>query len=273
MTETVRLLTWNVWGRGGDWQARQPAIDSTLTAVRPDVLALQETWRTADAWPQVARIADLLDYHVAVAHPSTTQPGDFDLAVLSRWPIRERRLHPLPVADSPPGDDRLALEVDIATPAGTLPICTTHLSWQLDQSHIRQAQVHALASTTTPPTPERLPRVLCGDFNAEPTSDEIRMLTGHTRVPVAGIVFQDAWQAAGDGSAGHTWSHRNPEAAKGRFGDCRLDYVFVQWHGRGCILRTEVIEGDRPDGVWASDHFGVFTELDLAALADRPGPV
>ncbi|MGH8574584.1 MAG: endonuclease/exonuclease/phosphatase family protein, partial [Gammaproteobacteria bacterium] len=216
----------------------------------------------------------LLGYHVAVAHPATSQPGDFGLAVLSRWPIHEHRVYPLPVADDPPGDDRLALEAGIATPAGILPVCTTHLSWQLDQSHIRQAQVRALVTASTKPLPgQRLPRVLCGDYNAEPLSDEIRMLTGLTRVPVAGVVFQYAWQTAGDGNAGHTWSHRNPEAAKGRFGNCRLDYVFVQWNGRGAILRTEIIEGDHPDGVWASDHFGVLTELDLAALADQRDPV
>jgi endonuclease/exonuclease/phosphatase family metal-dependent hydrolase len=110
------------------------------------------------------------------------------------------------------------------------------------------------------------PLVLCGDFNAAPGSDEIRMLTGLTEVPVPGIVFQDAWDVAGDGGAGHTWSHRNPAAAITRFGDTRLDYVFVQWHGRGAILHTEVVPGEHHGQLWASDHFGVLTELDLSAL-------
>ena len=39
------------------------------------------------------------------------------------------------------------------------------------------------------------PQLLCGDFNAMPDSDEIRMITGLTATPVPGIVFQDAWTA------------------------------------------------------------------------------
>jgi hypothetical protein len=58
------------------------------------------------------------------------------------------------------------------------------------------------------------------------------MLNGQAAVPVPGVVFQDAWQVAGDGNPGHTWSRRNPEAAKERFGDARLDYILVQWGGR-----------------------------------------
>jgi endonuclease/exonuclease/phosphatase family metal-dependent hydrolase len=266
MTQALRLLTWNVWGRYGDWEARQAVIDATLAALEPDVIAIQETWRDGNRWPQLERIAALLDFQMAAAEPGTA-PGDLGLGILSRWLISGHRAHALPVSETLP-DDRIALEARVSTPHGVLPVWTTHLSWPLDQGGIRQAQVRAIAAVIASQQEDRqLPAVLCGDFNADPGSDEIRMLTGLASVPVPGLVFQDAWQAGGDGGPGHTWTRRNPEAAKGRFGDIRLDYVLVQWNGQGAILNAKVIDGRGPDGTWGSDHLAVLAELDLHALA------
>jgi hypothetical protein len=33
ITTTVRVLTWNVWGRFGPWQAREAALIGTLEAL------------------------------------------------------------------------------------------------------------------------------------------------------------------------------------------------------------------------------------------------
>jgi hypothetical protein len=35
------------------------------------------------------------------------------------------------------------------------------------------------------------------------------------------MVFYDSWELAGDGSAGHTWSNRNPLAAVSLYPDRR----------------------------------------------------
>lgn len=269
MTRSLKLVTWNLWGRAKGWEARQPVIDAALAGLQPDIVAIQETWHDGGRWPQAERLAALLGCHMAAATPAPRVSGDYGLAVLSRWPISGHRVHPLPVADNPP-DERIALDADIVTPVGILPVCTVHLSWPLDQSHIRQDQVRVLAALASRDQSGRLPRVLCGDFNADPASDEIRMLTGLGRVPVPGIVFQDAWQAGGDGSPGYTWTHRNPAAAEGRFGNSRLDYVLVRWAGRGAVIRARVIDGCGLGGIWASDHLAVLAELDLDALAARP---
>ena len=268
MTRALRLLTWNVWGRLGDWESRQPAIGAALIAARPDVIAIQETWREGDQWPQLDRVAGLLGFHVAAADPEGAA-GDLGLGIVSRWPLAGRHVHSLPVAGFPP-DSRIALVAEVMTPCGVLPVCTTHLSWPLDQSHVRQAQVRAIVTALAAgEAGTRLPAVLCGDFNAEPGSDEIRMLNGQAAVPVPGVVFQDAWQVGGDGSPGHTWSRRNPAAARERFGDARLDYILVQWAGRGAVLGAEVLDGRLPGGPWGSDHLAVLAELDLDALAGK----
>jgi endonuclease/exonuclease/phosphatase family metal-dependent hydrolase len=109
MTRALRLLTWNVWGRLGDWEARQPAIDAALIAARPDVIAIQETWRDGDQWPQLDRVAGLLGFHVVAAEPEGAA-GDLGLGIVSRWPLAGRHVHPLPVAGSPP-DGRIALSL------------------------------------------------------------------------------------------------------------------------------------------------------------------
>ncbi len=44
----ARIMTWNVWWRFGPrWRDRQPVLLRTIRDVRPDVVALQESWATA----------------------------------------------------------------------------------------------------------------------------------------------------------------------------------------------------------------------------------
>lgn len=264
----MQILSWNVWGRAGSWQQRQRGIESTLQRLHPDVIALQEAWREADTSPQVERLSRLLQQQVVTAHPPCPAITDRGLAILSRWPISDHLVHELPSGDAEP-EHRIALTATLHRPAGPLVICTTHLNWQLDHSHVREEQLRFLVSTLSEDPYRSLPLILCGDFNAAPGSDEIRSLTGLRKTYVPGTVFQDAWAIAGDGTPGYTWSHRNPEAARERLGNWRLDYVFVRWAGASPILHTDVIDGDRPDGHWPSDHLGVLVELDPSALAVR----
>src|SRR5205085_1427402 len=114
-------------------------------------------------------------------------------------------------------------------------------------------------------SPDRsYPPILCGDFNAAPDSDEVRMLTGRTTVPVERLVFHDAWEVAGGGGAGWTWSNQNPFAVLDLEPDRRIDYVFVGWPkggGRGHVEACEVVGLDPVGGVVPSDHLGVLATL------------
>ncbi len=59
-------------------------------------------------------------------------------------------------------------------------IFNTHLVWRYDEGYIREKEVVELddfiKEMTAPDAP--IPPVLCGDFNAEPDSTEIRYFTG-----------------------------------------------------------------------------------------------
>src|ERR1700733_2761901 len=47
ITSTLRVLTWNVWGRFGPWQAREAALINTLPPRRRSCLALFDRGRRA----------------------------------------------------------------------------------------------------------------------------------------------------------------------------------------------------------------------------------
>ena len=46
---TIRVVTWNVWGRyGADWEQRQAALEEALQTAAPDLVCLVEAWRQGD---------------------------------------------------------------------------------------------------------------------------------------------------------------------------------------------------------------------------------
>ena len=108
------------------------------------------------------------------------------------------------------------------------------------------------------------PPVMGGDFNAEPMSDEIRMLKGLTTCPVPDLFFRDAWDAAGSGGPGYTWDNRNAHAAEEFDPNRRIDYIFVGPPKRrtaGHIKDCRVVADQPIDGIFPSDHFAVQAEL------------
>ena len=116
------------------------------------------------------------------------------------------------------------LKAEIDGPRGTFEVYTTHLNWRYDQSDVRQLQVQALAEMVGESDGRTYPPIVCGDLNADPIADEIRMLTGRAAVPVPRLVFVDAWDVAGEGP-GYTWSNDNPFAALDLEQNRRIDYV------------------------------------------------
>lgn len=265
-TGRLRVATWNLWWHFGPWEVRQPAIRATMAGVDADVWCIQEVFRGRDAPDQAEELADALGgYHVA--HASRFDPGRFresiGNAVLSRYPIVDSEMREL---SAPPGLDelRLVVRADVATPSGIVEVFSTHLNYRLDQSHVRQQQVREICAFVDETTDRRTyPPIVCGDFNADPGSDEIRMMTGLSAVPVPKLVFIDAWRAGGQGP-GSTWDNRNGHAAADYEPDRRIDYVLVGYPreaGIGQVVRADLVGTEPVDGVWPSDHFGVVADL------------
>lgn len=281
---TVRIATWNVWWKFGDHAARAPGIVEELRRVDADVVCLQETWgevpedRTAPDGEvlvddetttagtcQAGELAAALDIPYWRSAWRRSHDGQtFGNAILSRHPIVRTMTMPLPTADHH-DEFRTALLVEVEAPAGQVMAATTHLNFLWDHSHVRQVQVDALCRWLAEQRTPDVPVVLTGDLNAEPSSDEVRMLTGRAAVPVVGLGFHDAWEAAGTGD-GATWSRSNTHTPDPPLeGDKRIDFVLCSYplpHGRGIPLHAERIGlHAHPEAGHPSDHFGLAVDL------------
>jgi endonuclease/exonuclease/phosphatase family metal-dependent hydrolase len=258
----LKVLTWNIWWRFGPWESRGPAILETLNELDADLIALQEVW--GDGVNNfAAELAAELDYQCVFHSSMQVNGSEFGNAILSRWPIeisKATMLH----GKNETGEGRLGLYANIAGPRGVVPIISTHLNWRFEQSHVRQRQVMDLAKFIDSKRPWSFPPILCGDFNAEPDSDEIRMLKGLTTCPVEGLVFHDAWGVAGKHGLGITWDNSNPYTTASFEPDRRLDYIFVglpESSGAGQIVDCRVTGNQPVNGILPSDHYGVLAEL------------
>ena len=277
----MRVVSWNLWWRYGPWERRREAIAATLAEIRPDLCGLQEVWGAAGE-NLAADLAGRLGMHWCwMAAASGRGPGGDELslgnAILSRWPIVAQAGAELPVGDLV-AEGRVAVHARVDAPGGTLPMFTTHLTCGLGRSQVRTAQVRRLAEFVTGTRLDQVPAefvagqaadcayppVVTGDLNAEPGSDELRLLGGLLTAPaVPGFVLIDAWRYADPGDPGFTWDHRNGYLASSRLPDSRIDYVLagLSRQGRG-RLRSAALAGAAPvDGVWPSDHFAVVAEL------------
>jgi endonuclease/exonuclease/phosphatase family metal-dependent hydrolase len=271
----IRAMTWNLWWRFGDWRCRQAAIMRVLQAARPDLIGLQEVWATA-AENQAQILANTLRMCVAW-YPSPAPElfqrrlGDRSVsvgnAILSRWPIERQCQCVLPGAPDDRG--RTALLALITTPAGTVPFVSTQLSSAIGHSALRSAQVRALTHLITEHSPKGASPVVTGDFNAEPDSDEIRLLGGHKTPPaVPDLVLLDSWRYADPSDPGWTWDRTNPAVRATGEPDARIDYIFLGYRLSGAPaarVRSAWIAGKEPiDGIWPSDHAAVVAELEWA---------
>jgi endonuclease/exonuclease/phosphatase family metal-dependent hydrolase len=263
----LRVLSWNLWWHHGPWEARLPAILDAVAALDPDVACFQEVWvdeATGDSL--AARIAARLGGGFSHVESSrlVIEGVSFGNAVVSRWPITGSEVLDLP-APSTSEELRTCLRADVETPDGPVQLYSTHLNWRFDESAVRQEQVRAICAFVAAAPARTFPPVLCGDFNAAPDSDEIRMLTGRMAVPVEKLVFHDAWEVAGDpADRGTTWSNANPYACLDLEPDRRIDYVFVGWPkagGRGHVESCSVVGTEPVDGVVPSDHYGVLATI------------
>ncbi|MBZ9642887.1 endonuclease/exonuclease/phosphatase family protein [Streptomyces sp. PSKA30] len=274
----MRVVTWNLWWRFGSWAERQKAILATLRDLRPDVVGLQEVWE-ADGENLAEWLAGELGLHCAWAPSHAPERwqrriGDERVgignAVLSRWPVTEQAVLPLP-APADVDDGRLALYTRLATPTCEVPFFTTHLTSALHASATRCRQVTALAEFVAEhrgDTP--FPPVVTGDFNAWPDSDEIRLLGGYKTAPaVPRQALIDAWEYADPSAPSATWDPANPYV--GRWDPAvRIDYIHVGPPGPDGLGHVQGIRraGDAPvDGVWPSDHAAVVADLADAAAS------
>ncbi|HEX4258011.1 MAG TPA: endonuclease/exonuclease/phosphatase family protein [Streptosporangiaceae bacterium] len=255
---TVQVVTWNVWGRYESWEDREAAIVATLRDADPDLVVLSESW-AKDGDSQCARLAGPLGlpHHAFSGVTAEEDPAARSgVGILSRWPIRQG-------AELAFGGARVQY-AEVAGPRGPIQVYGLVMdAWWFDESQTRQDAVRGLLGHVGQHQDPQVPLVVAGDFNADPDSDEIRMVTGRTAAPAPGLSFYDAWEVAGTGP-GHTWSNANPWATQLLWPDRRIDYIFAAAPRRGGAghPRQAALLGTEPAGpVQPSDHYGVRARL------------
>ncbi len=283
----LRVVTLNLWGIQPPFERRIELAARQLHAIDPDVVCMQEVKPVGDAPTSAHVLAARLGMTASYARASAwnagehgyTAAGEEGLAILTKAPLVEQRALVLPEAR--PADTRILLSGRVATAGGPIWVHTTHLHYRLDDGVAREQQVVAIDAAiracgrdNTDP-----PQILCGDFNATPDSDEIRFLRGLTTLAGKRTHFQDAWlrlhrePEPGEGAAhGITWSSENRLTRPLRSLDLdrRIDYVLVTTRkkdGRGTVHACNVVvtERDGDDEISASDHYGVFAEIQVVA--------
>ncbi len=266
---TLRVMSLNLWNVACDPHRRVEAAVAALHVLDVDAIGLQEVLE-ADEVRQASRIAEGLGAKVEFAVVDPHSPhGPIGNAVVSRLPMRR-----LAEADLTwePGDPRGALAVELQTASGPVTFVTTHLSWRMESSATRERQVVALDRFAREHR-RALPTVLTGDFNASPDADCIRFMTGRKSLEGVGTYWRDAWARVHPHDDGYTWSAQNPQVVRHVERNRRIDYVFVgplAEDGRGAVVDARVVL-DQPDkeGVYPSDHFGIFAEIALEPV-DTP---
>jgi endonuclease/exonuclease/phosphatase family metal-dependent hydrolase len=262
----VRVLTLNLWGRRGDWEARRAVISDGLKELRPDLVAFQEA--IVDGGYDQA--ADLLRAGFHYAHQTDREPGEDGVergqgtSIASRWPIGHVREVDLHVTPRTAGFACTTLVAEIDTPLGRIVFANHVPSWQLQFERERELQAVAAARALEEIEAEHV--ILAGDFTSDPQSANVSFISGRRSLEGMGVCYRDAWESVHGDEPGETFTPENPLLSDWDWPFRRLDYVFVRCgeHG-GPTLRVTACERvfDEPvDGVWASDHFGVVADLE-----------
>ncbi|WP_329156924.1 endonuclease/exonuclease/phosphatase family protein [Streptomyces anulatus] len=244
----LRVATYNIHaGAGVDGVFDLDRQTAELRSLDADVIGLQEVdrhWGDRSGWRDLAgELARRLRMHVSFApiySLDPAQPGgpraEYGVAVLSRHRIVGAENHeitrlstqdPNPVPAPAPGFG----EVVVRVRGLPVHVYVTHLDYRPDPA-VRVAQV---ADTRRIMAEDRGPRILLGDFNAEPDAPELAPL----------------WRELADADPGApTFPAQDPVK--------RIDFVAVSKGGPGA--RITVRKAWVPETV-ASDHRPVVADL------------
>jgi endonuclease/exonuclease/phosphatase family metal-dependent hydrolase len=172
----LRVLTYNVHHcQGTDGKFDYGRIAGIINELKPDIAALQEIdvgTNRASGVDQAAVLAELTGLNYAFGRAIDFDSGEYGLAILSRFEIRD--VSNTPLKTQPGSEPRIALTAHIKPDAGPREIVfvDTHLCHRNEQVRTMQAgQLNEFADFKGD-----VPVVLAGDFNARPASGPMKVL-------------------------------------------------------------------------------------------------
>lgn len=243
--DLLRVATLNIWGRFADWPRRRALLAELLPPLAIDIYFLQEVVCGDGRGDQLSEFAELLGYQwtarvIAENRPHETE--DEGVAIVSRLPLRETAVWPLPPSHPP----RHRLEASIEWDGRSIKLMTLHAAVSAEDG--RDEQIAALAHLRADPL------LLGSDLNAPPSVVRPQLedcfadtLDWDKRAtwPLDAEEFADAWEAKlGEKPAGD----QSPR---------RLDYLLC----RGLEVENSGIAALCDETGGASDHLLLWADV------------
>jgi endonuclease/exonuclease/phosphatase family metal-dependent hydrolase len=252
----LRVLSLNVlhdFPRFRHLEARLAHIAASIRDLDPDVVCLQEVpWRWGSAARHLAEELELNYVYVRANGNRWAILFEEGEAILSRYPLREADLLELEPRASF-FQRRMVLRATAETPWGPLRIFATHLTH--DNPAANRGQTAALATFVA--RSGQGPAVVAGDFNAVEESPQIQALG-----------WVDTYRQVHPSQPGYTCCVDDLTGGPDQKLKQRIDYLFlVADEEQARVLGSQRVL-DEPfytaEGwLWASDHVGVLSEIEL----------
>ncbi len=238
--QTLRVLCYNIhYGQGTDGHYDIERLAGVIAAAKPDLVALQEVdvgVKRSGRVHEAQRLAELTGMAVRFGPTQHYEGGLFGNAVLTRLPILDVAIYPLPYTEATAERvtyPRGAIAVTVRGPEDQpLRFVSTHFQHNVPEDRLAEAKaINQLFAGD-----DGVPTILAGDINAVATAAPVQELLKR-------------WTNATD----------NPPASSVPAGKptSRIDYIFYRPATAFRLLHAEVIA----EAV-ASDHRPVFAELE-----------
>jgi len=251
MGNQLNIITYNIHRCVGlDRKILPERISSVIAPHNPDILALQEVdygQARPTRYDQAAIIAEGLNF--SSVWIERERCGN---AILSRYPMKIVKAGGLHRPRRHAPARRGALWVEIEVNGSSIQVINTHLGLTPAS---RLNQVRILLGPEWLSSPEcRSPVILCGDFNAQPGSNVLRLIEDK---------FRNIGESATTFQAERTWPSSRPLLS--------IDHIFISGDISVEAVKVPVSESERI----SSDHLPLFAKLnlpDISGVTFRPGP-
>ena len=253
--QSLRVMTYNIYGARATSPANAADLDAIAEVIRrqnPDFVTLNEVdVFTNRAGKDVHRARDLaeklgMEWHFSKA--IDRDGGEYGDAVLSKYPILEKRSYRLPCAAEQPGEDRSLCVIRVQIDGKDLYVASTHLDHLSgDASRLVQAtEIRRIRDTELEGD-----LILCGDLNAIPSSNVIATMTSF--LTNTGPIDQ------------YTFPSDDPSR--------KIDYIMYAPIEHFGVQNCQVVSrGDQQvGGVDASDHRPVIADIRFQTEEDISG--
>lgn len=253
--QSLRVMTYNIYGARATSHANAADLDAIAEVIRrqnPDFVTLNEvdvfTNRTGKDVHQARDLAEKLGMEWHFSKAIDRDGGEYGDAVLSKYPILEKRSYRLPCAAEQPGEDRSLCVIRVQIDGKDLYVASTHLDHLSgDASRLVQAtEIRRIRDTELEGD-----LILCGDLNAIPSSNVIATMTSF--LTNTGPIDQ------------YTFPSDDPSR--------KIDYIMYAPIEHFGVQNCQVVSrGDQQvGGVDASDHRPVIADIRFQTEEDISG--